>query len=193
MTLRTRALMAAALLLAGCASHPAVMVTHHVPHGGTVAVVMLQDCDIANQADCDGSGAKATSIVVPVLSQRPGLHAVSLARPVGPKAPLSDEAAVAYGKAKGYRYVINGAVQDYRHPGHLSIHSDRAGISVRVLNTSNGQAVVTYTHLEDSKTHFTTPDDMLEDMAKQLAAAIIIEPKKLRQGKFLLYKGNGGG
>jgi hypothetical protein len=34
---------------------------------------------------------------------------------------------------------------------------------------------------------------MLEDMAKQLATSIIVEPKKQRQGDFLLYKGNNGG
>lgn len=192
MTTRTRVLLVAMMMLAGCATKPSINVEHRIPHGGTVAVVMLQDCNIANQTDCDGSGAKAGSIFVNVLSQRPGLHAVSLPRPVGPKSQLSDEAAVVYAKEKGYRYVINGEVQDY-YGGHVSLHSNRAGVSVRVLSTSNGHVLTTYAHQEKSTAHFTAPDDMLEDMAKQLAAAIMLEPKNRHQGNFLFYKGNGSG
>lgn len=192
MTMRTRVLLATMMLLAGCAANPSsITVRHRLPHGATVGVVMFQDCDIANQADCDGSGLKVGSIFVRVLSQKPGLHAVSLPRPVGPKAPLDDDAAVAYAKAKGYRYVINGEVQDYHRTGHVSLRSNRVDISVRVLSTSNGQALATYTYQEDSKTHFTTSDAMVEDMAKQLATSAVNEPKKQRQGNFLLYKGNG--
>lgn len=190
MTMRTRALLATMMLLAGCASDPSVSVKHRVPHGATVAVVALEDCTIAQQADCDGSGLKASATLVRVLSQKPGLHAVALPRPVGAKAPLTDDAAVAYARSKGYRYVINGEVQDYYRTGHMALHSDRAALAVRVLNTSNGLEILTYTYQEDSKTHFTSPDDMLEDMAKQLAKAIIAEPKRQHQGDFLLYKGN---
>ncbi|MFC3650802.1 hypothetical protein ACFONN_04550 [Dyella humi] len=193
MTIRTRALLATMMLLAGCAAAPSITVKHRVPYGSSIAVVMFEDCDIANQADCDGSGLNAGSIFFRVLSQKPGMHAVSLPRPVGPKAQLDDDAAVAYAKAKGYRYVINGEVQDYRRAGVVAFHSSRASISVRVLNISNGQAVASYTYQENSTTHLTTPDEMLEDMAKQLATAIINEPKKQRQGNFLLYKGNSGG
>lgn len=191
-TMRTCSLLATVALLAGCASAPSINVKHRVPRGGTVAVVMFEDCAIANQVDCDGSGAKAGSIFVDVLSQRPGLHAVSLPRPVGPKVPLSDDAAVAYAKAKGYRYVVNGEVQDY-YGGHVSLHANRAGVSVRVLSTSNGLELVSYSHLEKSTAHLTTPDGMLGDMAKQLGAAVMLEPKGRHQGNFLLYKGNGSG
>ncbi|GGA37517.1 hypothetical protein [Dyella nitratireducens] len=191
MTMRTRALLAMMMLLAGCATDPSITVKHRVPHGGTVAVVMFEDCAIANQVDCDGSGAKASSIFVRVLSQKPGLNAVSLPRPVGAKAPLTDDAAVAYAKSKGYRYVINGEVQDYY--GHMGIHSNRAGISVRVLSTSNGLELTSYSYQEKSTTHLTTPDEMLEDMAKQVADVIITEPKSRHQGNFLIYKGNGAG
>lgn len=191
-TMRTRALLATLMLLSGCASTPSITVKHRVPHGGTVALVVFQDCEIANQTDCDGSGAKAASIFASVLSQKPGLHVVSLPRPVGSRAPLGDDAAVAYAKAKGYRYVINGEVQDY-YGGHMSLHADRAGISARVLNTANGLELASYSYQEKSTAHLTTPDKMLEDMAKQLAAAIIVEPKSRHQGNFLLYKGNGSG
>jgi TolB-like protein len=193
MTMRTRALLATMLLLAGCGTDPSITVLHRVPHGSTLALVVFEDCTIANQSDCDGSGANAGSIFVRVLSQKPGLHAVSLPRPVGPKVPFTDAAAVAYAQAKGYRYVINGEVQNYVRTGRLALHSDLASISVRVLSVKDGQALATYTYQEDSKAHFTSPDDMLEDMAKQLATSIIVEPKKQRQGDFLLYKGNNGG
>ncbi|MFK2873038.1 hypothetical protein [Dyella lipolytica] len=183
--------MATMMLLAGCAADPSIEVKHRVPHGSTVAVVMFQDCDIANQADCAGSGTTASSIFVRVLSQKPGLHAVSLPRPVGANAQLADDAAVAYANKKGYRYVINGEVQNYYRTGLVGLHSDRAGISVRVLSVKDGQAISSYTYQEKSTTHLTTPDDMLEDMAKQLSNAIVTEPKKQHQGEFLFYKGNG--
>jgi hypothetical protein len=190
MTMRNRALMAVAVLLAGCVSNPPITVKHRVAHGGTVAVVMFKDCDIARQTDCDGSGSKASAIFIHALSQRPGLHVVSLPRPAGPKAELSDDAAVAYAKAKGYRYVINGEVQDYYRAGPVAIHADRAGISVRLLSTSNGLELITYTNQENSKTHLASPDAMLEDMAKQFAASAVTEPKKQHQGNFMFYKGS---
>lgn len=194
MTMRICALLATTLLLAGCATDdPDITVKHRVPHGSTLAVVMFQDCVIANQVDCAGSGATASSIFVRVLSQKPGLHAVSLPRPVGASAPLTDDKAVAYAQAKGYKYVINGEVQDYYRTGRMALHSDRAAMSVRVLSVKDGQALVTYTYQEDSKIHLTSPDEMLEDMAKQLATSIVVEPKKQRQGDFLFYKGNNGG
>jgi TolB-like protein len=191
MSLRKCALLAMVMLLAGCATDPSITVIHRVTHGSTIAVVMFSDCDIANQADCDGSGSNAGAIFVRVLSQKAGLHAVSLPRPVGPKVKFSDDAAVAYAKAKGYQYVMNGEVQDYYHAGRLALHSSRAGISLRVLGTSNGRMLVTYTYQESSKSPFTTPDDMMEDMAKQLANAIVSESKRQHQGEFLIYKGNG--
>jgi TolB-like protein len=192
MTMRTRTLLATAMLLGGCATNdPSIAVKHRVPHDGMVALVMFEDCDIANQSDCNGAGLNASSIFVRVLSLKPGLHVVSLPRPVGPKVKLNDDAAVAYAKAKGYRYVINGEVQDYFRTGRMALHSNRASISARVLNTSNGEAIVTYTYQENSKTHFQTPDEMLEDMAKQFATSIVTEPKKQHQGDFIFYKGNG--
>lgn len=193
MTMRIRVILATMLLLAGCATDPDITVKHRVPHGSTVAVMVFQDCNIANQADCAGSGATANSIFVRILSQKPGLHAVSLPRPVGTNAPLTDDAAVAYANKKGYRYVINGEVQDYYRTGLVGLHSDRAGMSVRVLSVKDGQAIASYTYQEKSTTHLSTPDDMLEDMAKQLATSIVTEPKKQHQGDFLIYKGNNGG
>jgi TolB-like protein len=188
MSMRTRAMLAVAMLLAGCAAGPSINVKHRIPHGGTLAVVMFQDCSIANQADCGGSGAKAGAIFVRVLAERPGLHTVALNRPVAATAALDDAAAIAYAKAKGYRYVVNGEVQDYRGSGSLALRAPRAAVSLRVLNTANGQAWATYSYQEQSSTRLAGPDALLEEMAKQVAAAIILEKKGERPGNFLLYK-----
>jgi TolB-like protein len=192
MILRSRALLVTLMLLAGCASDPDISVKHRVPHGSAVAIVMFKDCDVANQPDCDGSGLNAGTIFARVLTQRTGLHIISLPRPVGPKVALSDAAAITYAQSKKYKYVINGEVVDYLRTSHVALHSDRAGISVRVLRTSDGQALTSYTYSEDSKTHFNSPDDMLEDMAKQLATSMTTESKKQHQGDFMFYKGNSG-
>jgi TolB-like protein len=191
MTMRKCALLATAMLLAGCASpDPSISVIHRVARGAVLAVVPFSDCQIANQADCNGSGAKAGTIFLRVLSERPGMHVVALARPVGPNVKFTDDAAIAYAKAKGYRYVVNGEVQDYYNTGHLALHSDRASVSLRVLNTKDGQTIVTYSYQENSKIHLASPDDMLADMAKQLANSISVESKRQHGGDFLIYKGN---
>lgn len=192
MSMRTRALLATALLLAGCGTDPSIEVTHRVPRGSTVAVVMFEDCAIAKQTDCDGSGANAGAIFVRVLAEKPGLHTASLPRPVGPKVPFSDDAAVAYAKAKGYRYVINGEVQDYYRAGVVALHASRASITVRVLSVKDGAMLASYTYQEKSTAHISTADDMLEDMAKQVANSVITEPKSRHQGDYMFYKGNSG-
>jgi hypothetical protein len=190
MSMRSSAFLAMALLLAGCASDPSIEVTHRVPRGSTVAVVMFEDCVVANQADCDGSGAHAGAIFVRVLADKPGLKTASLPRPVGPKVTFSDDAAVAYGKAKGYRYVINGEVQDDYRAGVVAVHPSRVSITLRVLSTKDGNALATYTYQEKSTAHISSVDDMLEDMAKTLSNAIMAEQKGRRQGDFMFYKAN---
>ncbi|HTV84809.1 MAG TPA: hypothetical protein VME63_05360 [Dyella sp.] len=192
MTMRTRALLATAVLLAGCASNPDIEVKHRVPRNSTVAVVMFQDCTIAHQTDCDGSGAHAGALFARVLADKPGLHTVALPRPVGPKVQLSDDAAVAYAKAKGYRYVINGQVQDYYRAAMVALHPSRVGVTLRVLSVKDASALASYTYQEKSTAHISTADDMLEDMAKQLSNGIITEPKSRHQGDYMFYKGNNG-
>lgn len=192
MSMRISAFLATALLLAGCASDPSIEVTHRVPRGSTVAVVMFEDCAIANQADCDGSGAHAGAIFVRVLADKPGLKTASLPRPVGATVPLSDDAAVAYAKAKGYRYVVNAQVQDYYRAAVVAVHPSRVSIAVRVLSTKDGNALATYTYQEKSTAHISSADDMLEDMAKQLSNAVIAEPKSRHQGDYMFYKPNNG-
>jgi hypothetical protein len=189
MKMSTRALLATVILLAGCATEPSISVTHRVPKGSGLAVVMFKDCDITTQADCEGSGVYAGSVFANVIAQRTGLHVVPLPRPVGPKVPLSDEAAVAYAKSKGDRYVINGEVQDYYRAARLNFRAQRASISVRVLNTSDGRLMASFDFQNKSATSFTTPEAMVDDMAKQVSDSITEDSKrssKQRRGDFLI-------
>jgi len=160
------------LLLAACASIPPVTVREHVPQGSQVAVIMFRDCTITGQEDCDGSGLTAGSIFARVLSQRPGVQAIPVNRPVDPKAQLSDEQAVSYAKAKGYAYVVNGDVVDYYRVAPMTFRTERAGVSVRVLRTADGQVMAFFSNRANSATNFTTPDALLEDMAKHVAQAM---------------------
>jgi hypothetical protein len=89
-----------------------------------VAVVMFRDCAIPGQEeDCTGSGLTAGSIFARVFSEKPGLRAVPLSRPVAATVQFDDSAAVAYAKSKGYQYVINGDVEDYYRVAPMNDHA----------------------------------------------------------------------
>jgi hypothetical protein len=157
-------------LVAGCASVP-VTVRDKVPKASDVAVVMFRDCTIEGQEDCDGSGLSAGSIFARVIAGTPGMKAVPLDRPVGPKAPLSDSEAAEYAKAKGYQYVVNGEVQDYYRVAPFTFRSERAGVSVRVLRASDA-SVVSFFSDRGTAANLSTPDAILEGMAKKVAKAM---------------------
>jgi len=166
------ALLAIMLTLSSCTSIPPVTVRERVPSGSDLAVIMFRDCTIAGQEDCDGSGLTAGSIFARVLSQRPGLRATPLNRPIDPKTQLSDDQAVAYAKAKGYAYVVNGDVVDYYRVAPMTFRTERAGVSVRILRVSNGEVVAFFSDRTHSASNFTTPDALIEDMAKHVAQAM---------------------
>lgn len=157
-------------LLAGCAGAP-VTVRDRVPQSSDVAVVMFRDCTIDGQEDCDGSGLSAGSIFARVIASAPGKKAVPLDRPVGPKAALSDSEAAEYAKAKGYQYVVNGEVQDYYRVAPFTFRSERAGVAVRILKTSDG-SVVSFFSDRGIANNLSTPDAILEGMAKKVAKAM---------------------
>lgn len=161
-----------ALAISSCASTPPVTVRERVPSGSDVAVIMFRDCTIAGQEDCDGSGLTAGSIFARVLSQQPGLRATPLNRPIDPKTELSDDQAVTYAKAKGYAYVLNGEVVDHYRVAPMTFRTERAGVSVRVLRVSDGQVVAFFSDRTHSASNFTTPDALIEDMAKHVAQAM---------------------
>lgn len=165
-------LVIATCLLTACASTPPVTVRERIPTGSEVAVIMFRDCTISGQEDCDGSGLSAGSIFARFLSTQPGLKAVPLNRPVSPKLQLDDDQAVALGKAKGYAYVLNGDVEDYYRVAPLTFRTERAGVSIRLLRTVDGQVMAFFSYRTNSGSNLTTPDAMIEDMAKHVAKAL---------------------
>jgi hypothetical protein len=169
---RRTAMVSLTLMLAACVSTPPVTVRERVPSGSDIAVIMFRDCTIAGQEDCDGSGLTAGSIFARELAQHPGMKAVPIDRPVAPKTQLSDDQAVAYAKTKGYTYVVNGDVEDYYRVAPMTFRTERAGVSVRVLRTSDGQVMAFFSNRAHSATNLTTPDDLIEDMAKHVAASL---------------------
>ena len=160
-------------LFTGCASTPPVSVREQLPKGSEIAVVMFRDCTIAGQEDCNESGLTAGSIFARVLSEKPGLRAVPLSRPVAPTTPLDDSAAVAYAKSKGYAYVLNGEVEDYYRVAPMTFRTERAGAAVRLLRTSDGQVLAFFSHRTHSKTNLTTPDALLQVMAVHFRDSIV--------------------
>jgi hypothetical protein len=153
------------LMIAGCTTTPPVIVRASLPAGSEVAVIMFRDCTIRGQEDCDESGLTAGSVFARVFSEEQGLRSVPLSRPVGPKDQLDDGAAVAYAKSKGYRYVINGEVEDYYRVAPMTFRTERAGVSVRLLSTADGQILAFFSDRTHSQTNLTTPDALLRKMA----------------------------
>lgn len=157
-------------LMAGCAGAP-VTVRNKMPAGSDVAVVMFRDCTIQGQEDCDGSGLSAGSVFARVMASTAGKKAVPLDRPVGPKDALSDSDAAAYAKGKGYAYVVNGEVQDYYRVAPFTFRSERAGVAVRVLKTSDG-SVVSFFNDRGTANNLSSPDSIIEGMATKVAKAM---------------------
>lgn len=158
----------AALLLAGCAALPPVVKRGELPPNAEIAVLMFRDCTIAGQVDCDGSGNSAGSVFARVMATGSRVRAVPVSRPVGAKEPLSDDAAVTFAKSKGYQYVMNGEVDEYYRVAPFTFRTERAGVSVRVLNVADGSVIAFFSDRRHSQTNLTTPDAMIEEMAKHV-------------------------
>jgi hypothetical protein len=160
------------LAVAGCASAPPVTVRSQVPRDSEIGVVMFRDCTIPGQEDCGGSGLSAGSIFARILSEKPGLRAVPLSRPVTASAQLDDSTAATFAKDKGYKYVLNGEVEDYYRVAPMTFRTERAGVSVRLLNTANGDVVAFFSQRTHSQSNLTTPDALLEKMAEHFRESI---------------------
>ena len=161
-------LIAVVALCASCTSMPPVVKRGDVPANSEIAVIMMRDCVIATQTDCDGSGNTAGSIFARTLATNSRIKAVPVSRPVGAKETLTDDAAVAFAKSKGYHFVLNGEVDDYYRVAPMTFRTERAGVSIRVLNVEDGSVVVFFSDRTHSQTNLTTPDDLIEDMAKHV-------------------------
>lgn len=156
-------------ILAGCAVAPTV--EERIASGSQIAVVMFRDCMIPGQEDCTGAGMSAGSVFARVLSEGPGLSAVPLSRPVSATSALDDDAAVAYAKQKGFRYVVNGDVEDYYRVAPMTFRSERAGVSVRLLDTATGR-VMAFLSDRGTANNLSSPDAILARMAKRFRDAI---------------------
>lgn len=158
-----------ALLAVGCGSDPSKPEVHNpkVPAGSTIAVVVFRDCTIADQEDCADSGDKSTSAFLDQLGSSTVFHVVKLARPVAAKAELSDDAAVAYAKSKGYAYVMNGEVTDFYRVAPMTFRKERGAIAVRVLSTADGKMLYVHTD-EDTANNTSSPEAIMKDMAEDV-------------------------
>jgi hypothetical protein len=161
----------AAFGLAACAGNPRLVKRMEVPHGADIGVVAFRDCIIADQEDCDGSGNVAGSVFARVFSAE-GFHAVPLSRPVGPKEPLSDDAAVEVAKAKHLPFVINGEVDEFYSVAPMTFRVDRAGVSLRILRVDTGEVAAFFTRRQEAGSNFGTPDGLIEDMAEEVRGGL---------------------
>ena len=158
------------LFSAGCATvRPTIR--EHVPRGSDIAVIMFRDCTISGQEDCGGSGLSAGSVFARVFSEDFIVRAMPLSRPVPAAESLDDNAAAAYGRAKGFRYVVNGEVEDYYRVAPMTFRPERAGVSVRLLDTSNGQVMAFFSD-RGTAPNFSTPDAILGKFAKTFRQSI---------------------
>jgi len=132
---------------------------------------MFRDCTIAGQEDCGGSGLSAGSVFAQVLSEDSVVRAVPLSRPVPAAVPLDDGAAAAYGREKGFKYVVNGEVEDYYRVAPLTFRSERAGVSVRLIDTSNGQVMAFFSD-RGTAPNLSTPEAILGKFAKRFRGSV---------------------
>jgi hypothetical protein len=152
-------------VMASCASTPPVVKRGDVPQGSEIAVVSFRDCLIAGQEDCDGSGNSAGSVFARVFSSGPKFRAVPLSRPVGPKETLTDDAAVQLARQKGFKYVLNGEVDEYYSVAPMTFRVDRAGVSVRLLRVEDASVVAFFSQRKDAGSNLSTPDGIIEGIA----------------------------
>ncbi len=156
------------LVLISCASTPPVVKRDPVPIGSEFAVIPFRDCLIAGQEDCDGSGNTAGNIFAQVFSDSVKFKAVPLSRPVGSKEALTDDAAVALAKLKGFRYVINGEVDEYYDVAPMTFRVDRAGISIRILRVEDGSISAFFSQRKAAGSNLGTPSGMIKAMAEHV-------------------------
>lgn len=156
-------------VFAGCATSN-ITVREKIEPGSAILVVAFQDCVIATQDDCSGSGVRAGSIFASVLSKG-GFNATPAARPVGAKNQLTDDAAVAYAKSKGAPYVLTGNVEDFYRVAQLTIQGERAAAGLRLLRVSDG-IMVAFSTYWDQANDLSSPDAIIGAMAKKLTASL---------------------
>ena len=161
---------AAALVLSACSSLSSVVRREPVPAGAQVAVIPFEDCRIADQEDCAGSGNKAGNAFAATLGQK--YKIVLLSRPVSATDRLADADAIALARQRGAMYVVNGEVEEYYDVASFTFRVDRAGISVRVLRVADGSVSASYSQTMKAGSNLGSPDDILREMAEHVRDAL---------------------
>lgn len=167
-------LLASCLIGAGC--HAEVVRNGDVAPGSKIAVIAFQDCLIADQDDCRGSGATASAVFARVFSgcfghDGAGVRAIPITRPVAADVQLTDELAVAVARQRRFAYVLTGEVTDYYNVASFTFRSDRAGVSVRLISTKTAEIVAFYSDRGETR-NTKTPDDVLETLAEHMCSAL---------------------
>jgi hypothetical protein len=65
-------------------------------------------------------------------------------------------------------FVINGEVTQYYSVAPMTFQLDRVGISVRIFPVETGEVAASCSDVRASRTNFSTPDGMLEEMAEEV-------------------------
>lgn len=158
-------------LVASCASVP-ITTAAEVPPGSEIGIISLRDCVITGQEeDCTGSGEQAAEAFAEAFNEGT-FEARVLDRPVADNMILSDEQAAEYGRAQGVEYVINGEVDDFYSVASMTFRTDRAAVSVRLIRTSDGLVVTSYSRPGTASSNFATPKGMIKDLAIELRNAL---------------------
>lgn len=161
---------AAALVLSACSSLSSVVRREPVPAGAQVAVIPFQDCRIADQEDCAGSGNRAGNVFAAALGQR--YKIIVFSRPVSATERLTDADAIALARQRGALYVVNGEVDEYYDVASFTFRVDRAGVSVRVLRVEDGRVSASYSQTMKAGSNLGSPDDILREMAEHVRDAL---------------------
>lgn len=163
------------LRVLGCASAFLAVACSHsqpkprepkLPDGSRIAVIGMRDCVIAGQDDCGHSGQIATGIFANTLNDG-RLQAVTLDRTVGPQEALSDDAAVAYAKSKGYAYVLNGEMTDFYRVAAMTFRKERAAVSLRVIRVADGAVIENYSD-DGTANNLSSPEKIVAGFASDV-------------------------
>ena len=69
-------------------------------------------------------------------------------------------------RAKGYKFVLNGEVDEYYSVAPMTFRVDRAGVSVRLLSADDGTVVAFFSQRKEARSNLSTPDAVIEKMAE---------------------------
>ena len=69
--------------------------------------------------------------------------------------------------------MLNGEVEDYYRVAPFTFRTERAGVSIRILSTENGDVLAFFSHRTHSQTNLTTPDSLIEAFATHVRAALV--------------------